>query len=336
MPLPISRLAASVHGKRITAALDPTDHQLLADDPHEAVAALYGITIVIHPPGHTIAGGCGVHGLYIPGDPPMIEITESISRRRDGFTILHELGHHLSRSDATITDELYELPDKDKRKSHELVADAIAGRLLVTDTDANEAFGNGVTAVAVRNLFNITKASREACCVRAADALTQRGAVMLMRDNIAVYTSHHSTPWYVARSTPQADTGPLAQVANGGHKTGQTTVQFATGNTSTPMYADAMAGDDGWVFAVLTLDRPAAGGLTVPLGKFSAEDDIECTICEFTFTPWGKPHICGEYQCPNGHCGCDKRPPTKLCQICFQQKHIELFESGGEHCKDCS
>lgn len=336
MSLPISRIAASGHAKRITAGLDPDDIQLFADDPHDAVVELYGIDIVIHPPGHTIAGGCGVHGLYTPGDPPRIEITQSISRRRDGFTILHELGHHLARSDDTIIDELYELPDKDKRKSHELVADAIAGRLLVTDTDAHEAFGSGVTAIAMWNLFNITNASREACCVRGADALSQRGAVMLLRDNVAVFTSHRSTPWHVARSTPQAESGLLAQVAKGGHRTGETTVRFATGNTSTPMYADAMACEDGWVLAVLTLDRPAAGGLTIPLAKFAAEDGLECPECGFTFAPRGKPCVCGDYKCPNGHCGCDKGPPSKLCQSCFLQKHIELFEDGGEHCKDCS
>lgn len=161
---------------------------------------------------------------------------------------------------------------------------------------------------------------------------------MLLRDNVAVFTSHRSTPWHVARDTPQAEDGLFARaVDNTGHVTGETTVRFANGRTSTSMYGNAIACDDGWVFAVLTLDRPAAGGLTIPLGKFVPEDAIECITCGITFTPWGKPCVCGDHRCPVGHCSCDKGPPTRLCQGCFLQKHVDLFDEGSDLCRDtCS
>lgn len=341
MPSAISRPEASTHAKRITAGIEDTTRELLADGPQEAVESLFGINVTVHPAEHRTAGSCGVHGLYTPatdGSPPKIELTKSLSRRRDGFTILHELGHHLIRGDATTVDQLYDLPPLEKKKSHELVADAIAGRLLVTDADVAEAFEYGVTAGAVRHLFDISNASREACCVRGADSLTQRGAVMLLRDNVAVFTSHRSTPWHVARDTPQADDGLFSRaVDNTGHVTGETTVRFASGGTSTSMYGNAIACDDGWVFAVLTLDRPAAGGLTIPLAKFVPEDAVECITCGISFTPWGKPCVCGDRKCPIGHCSCDKGPPTRLCQGCFLQKHVDLFDEGSDLCRDtCS
>lgn len=326
-----------MHAKRITADIDSTVRELLADDPVEAVEALFGIDIVVHPRGSTVAGGCGVHGLYTPGNEarlPRIEITQSVSRRRDGFTTLHELGHHLIRSDATIVDSLYDLPDMEKRRSHELVADAIAGRLLVTDADADTAFGSGVNAPAVRELFLTTNASREACCVRAADALDQVGAVMLGRDNVAVFTAHRGTPWTVARDVSQAPDGILARATDvNGRVSGQARLRFRTGTTSTPLFADAVVTDDGWVFAVFGRDRPPAGGLSLPIGGFEETEGIECATCGMTFAPRGKPCVCGDHKCPVGHCSCQKGPPTKLCIGCFQYKHVDMF-NGGQYCGD--
>lgn len=341
MPSALSRIAASTHAKRITASIDDTACDLLADDPHDAVEALFGIDVVIYPPGHTIAGGCGVHGLYTPAtehSPAKIELTQSRSHRRDGFTILHELGHHLIRGDATLIDELYELPPMEKKKSHELVADAVAGRLLITDADAAEAFASGVTGPALRTLFTTTHASREACCVRAADALDQPGAVMLGYDNVAVFTAHRGVPWTVARDVPQAADGILARATDvGGRVSGTTRVLFRSTEPSTPLYADAVTTDDGWVFAVLTTDRPPAGGLTVPIGTFEESDDIECPTCGMVFKPWGKPCVCGDFKCPVGHCSCDKGPPTKVCKGCFLHKHVDLFDEGSDYCTDtCS
>lgn len=337
MPLPISRLAASRHGARLVGQVDESWRELLAEETKDAIESLYGIGITVHPADTPMRGGCGVHGIYSPTNPPTIEINRSSSGRRDRFTMLHELGHHLIRLDAALIDDLYDLDAGPKARSIELVADAVAGRLLITDTEVDDAVADGVTAASVVQLFENTHASREACAVRAADLLDQPGAVMVGFDNVAVFTAHHGTPWHVARSVPQSDKSILNRAVGGGRATGTTTVRFANDRSSTEMYADAKACDDGWVFAVLTLTRPAAkGSFSAPLGGFIDNDAIECHVCDSSFRPYGQPCVCGEFECPNGHCGCDKGPPTRRCDMCFLHKAVNLFDGADTVCADCS
>ena len=78
-------------------------------------------------------------------------------------------------------------------------------------------------------------------------------------------------------------------------------------------------------------------GVTLCTLQDRQTDKFECPTCDFTFEPWGKPCVCGDHKCPNGHCSCDKGPPTKLCKGCFLQKHVALFDEGSDHCNDtCS
>lgn len=335
MPSPISRLAAATHAERLVAELDDTTRGLLAEDTAEAVRELFGITVEVNSAG-TLQSACGVHGRYYPTDPPRIEIEASASRRRDRFTVLHELGHDRIRYDYNVADE-FDMLDRDSAyRSRELVADAFASRILIPDEAVAVAFADGVTAPAVAELFAATNASREACAVRAADALGQPGVVMLGRENVAVFTAHRSTPWWVARNTVQPDSSILRRAAAyEGRAQGASVIRFATGNLGPELHADAVCLGDGWVFAVLTTIRPPGGGLSVAVGDPVEPDDVECPVCDTTFRPYGKPHACGDYICPQGHCSCSTGPSTRLCTICFLQKAVNLFEPAGTVCSDC-
>lgn len=332
----ISRLAASGHADRLLAELDDTTQELLVEETADALRELFDIRVTVHPTGGSFNSSCGVHGKYHPTEPPHIEIQQSSSARRDRFTMLHEFGHDRVRRDYVIADEFDVLSADAAYRSQELVVDAFAGRLLVSDAAVTAAFADGVTAPAVAELFDTTNASREACAVRAADCLGQTGVVMVGRDNTAYFTAHHSTPWWVSRATVQPHSSILQRAeAVRGRARGASRIRFATGTTGPELHADAVWCSDGWIFAVLTATRPPGGGLSVAVGGFEDLAEVECAVCDMSFEPWGKPHVCGDYKCPLGHCSCPTGPPTRHCDVCDLQKAVNLYVGDGTICADC-
>jgi Zn-dependent peptidase ImmA (M78 family) len=336
MHLAISRLAAGSHADRLLDDLDGATRELLAEETAESLRELFDIKVTMHPPGERFDSSCGVHGKYHPIEPPHIEIQQSASQRRDRFTMLHEFGHDRIRRDYVIANEFDMLTPDQAYRSRELVADAIAGRLLISDDAAAAAFADGVTAPAVARLFETTNASREACAVRAADQLGQTGVVIIGRDNTAYFTAHHSTSWWVSRATPQPNSSILLRAENTqGRARGRSHIRFATGRVGPELHADAIFCDDGWIFAVMTATAPPGGGLSIALGGFEELAEVECAICDMSFEPWGQPHVCGDYKCPRGHCSCPTGPPTRRCDACGLHKAVNLFLADETVCADC-
>ena len=209
------------HARRLIDQLAETTRVALADAPLVALEDL-GYVVQLRPESG-IVGGCTVSGSYQPGPPPTITIVESRSQGRLYFTGLHELGHRLVAADDPLQDAFAEQPDKDK-KLEEDVCDAVAGELLLPDEIVDRYIGaRGPTANAAISLFHDQKASREACCVRAAQRIAGPGHVMLLKDGIARFTATANTLYRVRRGTPQLDGDDTAAWATGGRGEGRVT-----------------------------------------------------------------------------------------------------------------
>lgn len=75
------------------------------------------------------ADGCGGGGYYRP-EPPTIYLHPSIWRR-DNFTLLHELGHHVQAQHDDWFFILLDLPDATRRAVEEAVCNSFAAQVLM-------------------------------------------------------------------------------------------------------------------------------------------------------------------------------------------------------------
>lgn len=330
------------HARRLVAAISEDDRNYLAEDPIEGLGIL-GFTVRFRPE-RDIAAGCSVAGSYHPGPPPTITIVDSRSAGRRHFTGLHELGHRLVAGDPALHDEFDDEPDQGKGLE-ELVCDAVAGVLLLPDhvVDAHITAA-GPTARGVLALFEQTQASREACCVRAAQRITGSGHVMLVHEGVARYTASANTVYTVARGTPQPEGGPALLALERGSARGRAPVRYASGGLSDQFHVDAVADGKGFAFAVFVDVKPAwnSGLSLVDRDDVVTTNEAYCPHCEMDFEALGAPcpkcggfvhrgnEGCGKCACPPGAV-----PGTRLCHGCFLQRPPAEFPPGADRCNVC-
>jgi Zn-dependent peptidase ImmA (M78 family) len=115
---------------------------------------------------------CSVAGGYVHTTaPPTLTVTESLSRRRQQFTALHELGHHLQKNDIELAVAVRRQP-ADIDAFEDAACDMFASLILLPDAVlAARPDGRSPGAAEVVSLFERTQASRAACCVRVAERL---------------------------------------------------------------------------------------------------------------------------------------------------------------------
>lgn len=314
----------------------------LAEDPRTVVELLVDrLTISTRPPSPT-GKGCAVDGTYRPGPPPRITVAADVSLARQRFTILHEYGHHLIENDASLNEDL-DL-SSDQRRDEE-ICNEVAAAVLLPGDDVDAALPAGrFTAHDVANLYEVMSASRMACCVAAARRLRRPGCVILGQgDGRADFVAHHpSTPWRIARGTPQGPESILARAADssGGSVREVTTVRFASGNSSGDVHGDAYVCSDGWVFAVIVDDTHAPWGEGLHIGLVDTgpeAEEVECFHCGEVTRVCERPcPACGDRRCRScGRCSCDAEPDRKGCEVCRMFKLPSLFPGGGTICVDC-
>ena len=247
----------------------------------------------------TASGGCSVAGSYSEGPPPTITVVADASMGRRRFTALHEYGHALVMQDDETQDLLFAEPDHGQRMEEE-ICDAVAAELLLPGALVEAHISHlGPTARSVAELFHGAKASREAVCVRAAQQIRGVGHVMLAVDGVARFTSSRGD-------------------------------QF---------HADAVADDDGYVFAVFVEERPAwERNFAPPMVDRTIPNEVECSHCDVQFTAFGAPcRHCGDYRHASGcdRCSC-RAGKERRCGICFTLKASHLFPSSqATDCVDC-
>lgn len=328
--------------ERIVSTIAPPVREQLSRDPFRALESL-GFEVRMRAEA-TITGGCSVAATLDHGPPPKITIVAAASVGRQRFSTLHEFGHALIRADTEIHDVFFEQPDGGTQLEED-VCDAIAATLLIPADHVNECLGNeGPTARTVLDLIESSPgASREACCVRAAERISGPGHVMVLRDCIALFTASHSTPFRVRRNTPQAPDHLAARAAGLGTARGHAPVTYASGVTSDSFFMDAVYDPaKDVVIAVFMENRPPwEQGLALPPERATGAADACCTRCEVDFEGFGRTcPSCGDYYHRGddgcGRCSCpDAAPRSKVCSECFLRRPASNFNASPEICDIC-
>jgi hypothetical protein len=326
---------------RILSTVDPQVRAGLAADPFAALESI-GFQMRLRPEP-AIPEGCSVAASIDYGPPARITVVAAASNGRQHFSALHEFGHSAIRLDTGIHDLFFEEPDGGIQLEED-VCDAIAGTLLIPAEHVDAHFGGtGPTARTVLDLVAATpNASREACCVRAAERLEGPGHVMVLKDGVAIFTASHSTPFRIRRGTPQGTDGVAARAARLGTARGHSPVTYASGAASSPFFVDARYDEEqAVVVAVFMANRPPwEHGLALP-PEPGARADASCTHCDVDFAAFGPPcPTCsdyfhrGEHGC--GRCSCPAPAAAhRTCAECFQRRPASNFSQNPAICDDC-
>ncbi|MEC3998893.1 ImmA/IrrE family metallo-endopeptidase [Actinacidiphila sp. DG2A-62] len=287
-------------------------------------------------------GRCSVAGSYDDETvPPTVHVGQARSLRRQGFTALHELGHHLQQTDPDLGDRLFDWSDSEALE--EAACDAFAARILLPESQLPDHLRErGPTAADVVALFESSRASREACCVRASEFIISSGTVVLLdTDGTVVFAARHGMipP---ARGSDQAAT-PLVRAAlksRGSAQVDRTHILFRDGHRGEDLYGQADWMDQDYLVAVLGVDQVAWRRFTAPrpgTGTNRFRSGWICETCHEGFTVSGDCEQCRQPQCPQGHCGCTaaRAAADPMCTRCYLKKSTVQFPPGSTICRDC-
>jgi hypothetical protein len=336
---------AVAQAKRMLEVIErdhPGAHDALAADAWSELSTWDDLQLRLVPDSQTDER-CSVAGGYVhTTTPPTLTVTNSLSPGRRSFTVLHELGHHLQKNDIPLARCV-----RDQQASTDAFEDAacdgFAARVLITDDDlAAVLTDRSPTAAALVRLFEMTEASRAACCARVVEKLGTSGVVAVLDDSGAVgFARGHGDVYPPARGSDQSS-APLIKAALA-NKTGaqhdHTYFTYRTGNRSSEMYGDAAwAGE--YLMVVTVLDRPGWRAFAPSRDVFRPyvpRLDGWCEICQESFTVADRCTVCRHGRCPKyGHCGCSAAK-ERTCDRCFLKRHISQFPTPtATTCKECS
>ncbi len=287
--------------------------------------------------------GCSVYGGYRHDtDPPSIVVAATASVRRRQFTALHELGHHLQKSDLALGEYLLESPQS--KVLEDLSCDAFAARVLLPDDMTDLCLGQGTpTSDAVAALYRASGASRAASCVRAATRMVGSGAVILYdsRGHVSFAASRgdvFAPPQGSDQSRTELVRAALDQQSrDGSHPVVRSTsIVYRQGYARSPLYGHA-TWCDGFILAVLVEHDAPWRRMSPPrstLGHPTREYEHECAVCDDRSPVSMRCPRCHEPVCPGGHCECTQNA-ERLCPRCFLLRHPRLFVKEGGACREC-
>jgi hypothetical protein len=285
--------------------------------------------------------GCSVAGGY-RWDPPTLIVTQSMSRRRQQFTLLHELGHHIQRTDLELGTAIVDHAEAEAFE--DACCDAFAARLLLPDDlVAAHISGRGPTAQTATELFTSSNASRAAICVRLAGRLNSPGAVVVLDETGTVtFAAARGGLFPPARGSDQTD-NPLVRAALDADDRARiisrndAQIWYRTGHSSERLYGQAAwAGDRLFVLMAaysapwLSMSPPQDG-----TAEHTNDRWEQCEQCNRTFVIGCRCPTCRQPRCPVGHCACTARA-EKTCQRCYLQKHPSQFAPGSDICMECA
>jgi hypothetical protein len=285
--------------------------------------------------------GCSVAGGY-RWEPPTLIVTQSMSRRRQQFTLLHELGHHLQKTDIALGAAVVD--HRDSEAFEDACCDEFAARLLLPEDLVNAHIpGRGPTVDTATALFAASNASRAAICVRLAGRLNSPGAVIVLDDEGMVsFAAARGGLYPPARGSNQS-ANPLAAAALADLEHSKTIsrndarIWYRDGHSSERLYGQAAwAGERLFLLMVaysapwLAMSPPQEGTAQHTTNRWE-----QCEHCGVSFVIGSICPSCRRPRCPSGHCACTDRA-QRICPECFLQKHPSQFASGSEICIDCA
>ncbi len=281
-----------------------------------------------------LPSSCGGGGYY-RADPPTIYLHPS-AQRRNNFTLLHELGHHLQQQHHEWGFHLLDLPADLRLKTEEKVSDAIASVILVPPTQDDIEAWNAHPADVMAGLYATTSASRSAVL----EAMVKRlpsdakwilavagldGVVQHARSTYAdLPPAKNSRQPGLAAVADEALTGPVRRAFTEG-------IRYNRGLELHDMRIEAVVDHElRYVFAALKPTRRfGVGTVHSPY--------LECATpaCGETFEAKSATRYCrtcDQARCPAcGRCGCDPAQASK-CPQCGLRVVPGEIESGDHDC----
>lgn len=339
----VLRSEAVAQAERMLEVLDrgwPESRERLRDDALAELSQWQEIRVRTVPDSQADER-CSVAGGYVhTTTPPTITVTLSLSPRRQGFTALHELGHHLQKNDFDLAVAV-RAQRADIANFEDAACDAFAARVLLPDALLPvSASGRSPTAGDVVALFQRSHASRAACCVRVAEHLGGHGVVSLLDlSGRVLFAVGRGDIFPPARGSDQSRTPLVSRALQALQDTrhDSTHVLYRNGSTSAALYGDAAWCDD-YLVTVAVADRPGWKAFAPPrpdTGKVISGYQEWCELCEEEFPAADRCNRCRQPRCPVGHCGCTVAS-ERTCTKCFMKKHPSQFPGpAAAICTEC-
>lgn len=283
---------------------------------------------------------CSVDGYYethISEHPMILYARHDKAPRRNRFTILHELAHHLlADTCCNLLDDLDQIGDRRGGASQpeELACHSFAGRILIADSDLEDLIGTSrLKPEHIVELHRSTNASFEAAATRAANFVSDPVAVVVLREasRIAFCASTGLTPW--PKGSPVKPLGPLDRAFMKDAHSRPEEYRYASGYAEA-VYCSTTRANGGFT-AIGVLSRHNLGSgpsiLEHPDQKWKVTN-LLCEWCsgerERKWCPLCAGKLCNDC----GRCECSAPMVNRVCSGCFQHKP---FNRGASYCKDC-
>ncbi|TGD85881.1 ImmA/IrrE family metallo-endopeptidase [Mycolicibacterium sp. CH28] len=314
-------LAAGRDARAIAARIieETTTFNLAAlrDDPFGTLVRSTEITVEIE--DGLANTGCGGGGYYRPS-PPTIHLHPATSRR-DNFTLLHELGHHLQQSHDQWGFALIDMADRERRKVEEQVSDQFAAQILMPVGGADLRDASFHPADVMAGLFARWEASRSAVLQRVREMLPTDSRWLLAvadLDGVVITSARTYDDPQPPKGFAQEGFRRVAAEAleSAVRREFHEGIEYKTGAVLDGMRVEAaLDHEERYVFIAL---RPTtvngSGTWTFPAQECSNP------VCEATFQlnrSSGRCETCQDFKCPDCHrCGCATAARPVACTMC--------------------
>lgn len=293
----------------------------LADDPEVAIQVHFPLTIAAATSFASRGEGGWCDGSSIT-DARIILYRPTASRRQN-FTLLHELAHHLIAADDTCLNWLANRPEP--LRELEQMCDDLAAALLIPRERVDAVMARGpISADTLDALYRQSEASRSACAVALAQRLPCDGFV-------AIIDTGSATVFFSARARETRPYAWKGDLVPAGHllrvapvpERSETWWPYPDGEHR-QFYMSTVTRED-FVYAVFA-EHDLWNVTKLHLSNEARPDrgyhgTINCPSCGYSgSTRWWPCKVCNEGTCPRcGECGCDRRArQLRLgrCRIC--------------------
>jgi hypothetical protein len=331
-------MTALTHARRLVSSIDPVLRAELAADPASAITRGWPLTVT---PSTTFAsrgsgGWCDGMSILDAG----IILYRPTGSRRENFTLLHELAHHLVDKDDQCLSWLADL--KDPARTREQVCDQVAAMLLLPSERVEEALAGGrPTAGALLRLYHGTQASRSACAVALTGRLPCDGFVAIIeRETQSVFFAARArdTRPYAWRDDPVPAAHPLRRL----DPPTAAVAWWPYPDGERRQYFMSTSADNSYTYAVFAeLNLWGIAGFHIP--QEVREDRgysgfVDCASCGYKGSTRSWPcRTCGQPPCPRcEECDCDRqarRVELAPCGKCWISVRSNLLVNGL--CPNC-
>lgn len=325
-------LAEGRCGDIASALIDECDFDLLAlsESPYRTIEQVITITIQ-----DQLESGCGGGGYY-KAQPPTIYLHPSIARRNN-FTLLHELGHHLQQHHPELAFELMDLSPHARKLAEEEISNKVASQVLIPWSEELLDARYVHPAELMAGLFATTNASRSAALERVVGLLPKSAKWILVVADLEGVVEHGRTTYtdlQPGKGSHQPGLKALADEAAGGavRRRFHEGIRYSNRSELHDMYVEAVLDHEGrYLFAALTPEAMfGTGRMDWPT--------YECAnpSCGRTFeAQWVKRYCdkCGDPHCSwCDRCSCEPGATGRTCDRCFMPWAPAEVAAGHHDC----